>query len=132
MTLPRGDPSGGKAGGAPKAGGGREQQQQQGGKGRQGGGGGGRVDLTPLPEGSAGAEFAKAANAWSRGDTDDARIKVTRTIKAGPAASCLHTSPQAVSSCCPDSPRAVCPVGTRPETTAVISPDATPGTRRRL
>ena len=69
---------------------------------------------------SAGAEFAKAEKAWSRGDTDDARIKVTRTIKAGPAARYLplHTSPQTVSSCHPVPPRAVCPVGTRPETTA--------------
>lgn len=43
--------------------------------------GGGRVDLTPLPEGSAGAAIVKAENAWSRGGTDDQSIKTTRAIK---------------------------------------------------
>ena len=41
----------------------------------------GRVDLTPLPEGTAGAEIVKAEHAWSRGASDDARTKTTRAIK---------------------------------------------------
>ena len=42
---------------------------------------GGRVDLTPLPEGTEGAEIVKAENAWARGATDDAKTKTTRAIK---------------------------------------------------
>ena len=42
---------------------------------------GGRVDLTPLPEGTEGAEIVKAENAWARGATDDAKMKTTRAIK---------------------------------------------------
>ena len=42
---------------------------------------GGRVDLTPLPEGTEGAEIVKDENAWARGATDDAKTKTTRAIK---------------------------------------------------
>ena len=42
---------------------------------------GGRVDLTPLPVGTEGAEIVKAENAWARGATDDAKTKTTRAIK---------------------------------------------------
>ena len=50
-------------------------------KGGKGKGKGGRVDLTPLPEGTAGAEIVRAENAWARGGADDARTKTTRAIK---------------------------------------------------
>ena len=52
-----------------------------GGKGSGGKKSGGRVDLTPLPEGTEGAEIVKAENAWARGATDDAKTKTTRAIK---------------------------------------------------
>jgi translation initiation factor 4G len=84
-ALPPGDPSGGGGGG------GGGDRKQQGGKagGKAGGGdggghrkgGGGRVDLTPLPQGSAGAEIVKSANAWRVGASTDDSIKVTRAIK---------------------------------------------------
>jgi len=66
-----------KAGGAAAGGGqGKGGQQKGGGKG-----GAGRVDLTPLPEGSEGAEIVRSENAWSRGATDDVSIQTTRAIK---------------------------------------------------
>ena len=56
----------------------RKPAAEKGGKGK---GKGGRVDLTPLPEGTAGAEIVRAENAWARGGADDARTKTTRAIK---------------------------------------------------
>ena len=65
-----------------------DSERKQGGKGGKGGegggrkgGGGGRVDLTPLPEGTAGATIVKADNAWSRGGSVDEHTRTTRTIK---------------------------------------------------